>query len=60
VKKVEVVREPDPPVRTVVVPVRPVPTVVYQRPPAFARPVGVRLGFAGGGGPIGFVGRRRF
>jgi len=62
VKKVEVM--PDPPARTVVVPVRPAqpPIVVTQRPPVFAAPVGVRVGFAGGagGGPIGFVGRRRF
>jgi uncharacterized caspase-like protein len=63
VKRVDVMREPDPPVRTVVVPVRPVqpPVVVTQRPPVFARPVGLRMGFAAGmGGPMGFVGRRRF
>jgi hypothetical protein len=58
VKKVDIVREPDPPVRTVVVPVRPLQPVVMQRAP---RPVGVRMGLAGGiGGPVGFVGRRRF
>jgi uncharacterized caspase-like protein len=64
VKKVDVIRDPDPPVRTVVVPVRPVqpPVVVTQRPPMYAGPVGVRMGLVGGmgGGPIGFVGRRRF
>src|SRR6516162_159235 len=66
VKKVEITpppRDPEPPVRTVVLPPRPVqpPAVVYQRPRVFAGPVGVRMGFAGGmGGPIGFIGRRRF
>ncbi|HEY4738746.1 MAG TPA: caspase family protein [Xanthobacteraceae bacterium] len=65
VKKVEITpppRDPEPPVRTVVLP-RPVqpPVVVYRRPQVFAGPVGVRMGFAGGmGGPIGFIGRRRF
>ena len=64
VKKVDVIRDPDPPVRTVVVPVRPVqpPVIVTQRPPMYAGPVGVRMGLVGGmgGGPVGFVGRRRF
>ena len=65
VKKVEITppRDPEPPVRTVVLPPRPVQpqAVVYQRPRVFAGPVGVRMGFAGGmGGPIGFIGRRRF
>ena len=61
VKKVDIVREPDPPVRTVVVPVRPLQPVVMQRAPLYAGPVGVRMGLAGGiGGPVGFVGRRRF
>jgi uncharacterized caspase-like protein len=62
VKKVDVVRDPDP-VRTVVVPVRPAqPPVVVQRAPIYAGPVGVRMGLVGrmGGGPVGFVGRRRF
>jgi uncharacterized caspase-like protein len=64
VKKVDVIRDPDPPVRTVVVAVRPVqpPVIVTQRPPMYAGPVGVRMGLVGGmgGGPVGFVGRRRF
>ena len=63
VKRVDVVRETDPPIRTVVVPVRPVqpPVVVTQRPAGFAGPVGVRMGLVGGmGGPMGFIGRRRF
>lgn len=62
VKRVDAIRDPEPPVRTVVVPGRPVqpPVFVTQRPPVFAGPVGVRMGFFGGGrggSPIGF-GRR--
>ena len=64
VKRVDAIRNPELPARTVVVPGRLVqpPVVVTQRPPVFAGPVGVRLGFLGGGvggSPIGF-GRRRF
>ena len=73
VRKVEVMplaREPEPQVRTVVLPPRPIVNrvAVDHRPPVFNGPVGVRMGFAGGMGggfhgpvgPIGIIGRRGF
>jgi len=62
VKRVDVIRDPTPPVGPVVVPGRVVqpPLVVPQRPPMFA--VGIRMGFFHGGvgaSPICF-GRHRF